>query len=200
MRGCGNTVTLKCYMADTGLQISHALGSNPKAIEEIVRHVMFDSISINEGMLIENAVAHMLVSQGVAVERLDKRHHIGFLIFLRFPKICVRFCLCLTVCSGGTICPVPRETDGKVRELVAKRCKSTRTNAPECGIISADNSRIVAFDASVGTSETWKVHVCAKRSGGCTRTGCMSLSWVHTGLFQGLRRNTGEECAIFLFP
>lgn len=56
--------TLKCYMADTGLLISHAFGSNPKALEEIVRRVMFDSISINEGMLIENAVAQMLVSQG----------------------------------------------------------------------------------------------------------------------------------------
>ncbi len=68
--------TLKCYMADTGLLISHAFGSNPKALEEIVRRVMFDSISINEGMLIENAVAHMLVSQGIELffyARYDKK-------------------------------------------------------------------------------------------------------------------------------
>ena len=68
--------TLKCYMADTGLLISHAFGSNPKALEEIVRRVMFDSISINEGMLIENAVAQMLVSQGVELffyARYDKK-------------------------------------------------------------------------------------------------------------------------------
>lgn len=68
--------TLKCYMADTGLLISHAFGLNPKALEEIVRRVMFDSISINEGMLIENAVAQMLVSQGVELffyARYDKK-------------------------------------------------------------------------------------------------------------------------------
>ena len=68
--------TLKCYMADTGLLISHAFGSNPKALEEIVRRVMFDSISINEGMLIENAVAQILVSQGVELffyARYDKK-------------------------------------------------------------------------------------------------------------------------------
>ena len=68
--------TLKCYMADTGLLISHAFGSNSKALEEIVRRVMFDSISINEGMLIENAVAQMLVSQGVELffyARYDKK-------------------------------------------------------------------------------------------------------------------------------
>ena len=68
--------TLKCYMADTGLLISHAFGSNPRALEEIVRRVMFDSISINEGMLIENAVAQMLVSQGMELffyARYDKK-------------------------------------------------------------------------------------------------------------------------------
>jgi hypothetical protein len=68
--------TLKCYMADTGLLISHAFGSNPKALEEIVRRVMFDSISINKGMLVENAVAQMLVSQGIELlfyARYDKK-------------------------------------------------------------------------------------------------------------------------------
>ena len=68
--------TLKCYMADTGLLISHAFGSTPRALGEIVRRVMFDSISINEGMLIENAVAQMLVSQGVELffyARYDKK-------------------------------------------------------------------------------------------------------------------------------
>ena len=68
--------TLKCYMADTGLLISHAFGSNPKALSDIVRRVMFDSISLNEGMLTENAVAQMLVSQGVELffyARYDKK-------------------------------------------------------------------------------------------------------------------------------
>ena len=62
-----------------------------------------------------------------------------------------------------------------VQKTIAKMMKFMRTNAQECGIISAANLRIVAFYASVGTSETWKVHVCAKRSGECTRMGaCLS--------------------------
>jgi len=80
--------TLKCYMADTGLLITHAFGSNPKALSDIVRRVMFDSISINEGMLIENVVAQMLASQGIELffySRYDKkvaenRMEIDFLI------------------------------------------------------------------------------------------------------------------------
>ena len=76
VRGNTRSDAFKLYMADTGLLISHAFGSNPKALEEIVRRVMFDSISINEGMLIENAVAQMLVSQGVELffyARYDKK-------------------------------------------------------------------------------------------------------------------------------
>ena len=69
--------TLKCYLADTGLLISHAFGSNAKALDGIVRRVMFDSISINEGMLVENVVAQMLVSQGIELffyARYDKKN------------------------------------------------------------------------------------------------------------------------------
>ena len=69
--------TLKCYLADTGLLISHAFGSNAKALDEIVRRVMFDSISINEGMIVETAVAQMLVSQGIELffyARYDKKN------------------------------------------------------------------------------------------------------------------------------
>lgn len=69
--------TLKCYLADTGLLISHAFGANAKALDGIVRRVMFDSISINEGMIVENAVAQMLVSQGIELffyARYDKKN------------------------------------------------------------------------------------------------------------------------------
>jgi hypothetical protein len=49
---------------------------------------------------------------------------------------------------------VPHERDGTVQEETAEKMKFMRTNAPEFGIISADNSRIVAFYASVGTVGT----------------------------------------------
>ena len=54
--------TMKCYLADTGLLVSLAFGANPKAVEDAHRRIMFDSLSFNEGMLIENAVAQMLTA------------------------------------------------------------------------------------------------------------------------------------------
>ena len=56
--------TLKCYMADTGLLVSHAFSANRLAAEDVHRRIMFDSLSFNEGMLIENAVAQMLTACG----------------------------------------------------------------------------------------------------------------------------------------
>ena len=79
-----------------------------------------------------------------------------------------------------------------IRELATKKCKFTRTNAPECGIISADNSRIVAFAASVGTSETWKVYVCAKRNGECTRMGARLSRGSHRA-FPGPQTKHGKR-------
>jgi len=56
--------TLKCYMADTGLLVSHAFDENELAAEEIHRRILVGDLSINEGMLMENAVAQMLVAAG----------------------------------------------------------------------------------------------------------------------------------------
>lgn len=53
--------TLKCYMADTGLLISHAFDENTIVSEEIYKKILFSKLEINEGMLIENIVAQMLV-------------------------------------------------------------------------------------------------------------------------------------------
>ena len=56
--------TLKCYMADTGLLITHAIDDGTFLEEEVLRAVMFDRIGINEGMLLENIVAQLLVAGG----------------------------------------------------------------------------------------------------------------------------------------
>lgn len=69
--------TLKCYMGDTGLLVSHAFGANRLAAEDIHRRIMFDSISINEGMLIENVVAQMFASRNLDLffySRSDREH------------------------------------------------------------------------------------------------------------------------------
>ena len=56
--------TLKCYMSDTGLLISHAFDENGIVSEEIYKKILFDKLEFNEGMIIENVVAQMLVAAG----------------------------------------------------------------------------------------------------------------------------------------
>ena len=55
---------LKCYMADTGLLISHSFDENGIVSEDIYRKLMLDKLEFNEGMLMENVVAQMLVAAG----------------------------------------------------------------------------------------------------------------------------------------
>lgn len=57
-------MTLKCYMADTGLLISHAFDENGIASEEIYKKLLFDKLECNKGMIVENIVAQMLTASG----------------------------------------------------------------------------------------------------------------------------------------
>ena len=56
--------TVKCYFGDTGLLISHAFDENELIAEDIHNRLLFNDISLNEGMLTENIVAQMLVANG----------------------------------------------------------------------------------------------------------------------------------------
>ena len=56
--------TMKCYMADTGLLISHAFDENGIVSEEIYKKLLFDKLEVNKGMLVENIVAQMLAATG----------------------------------------------------------------------------------------------------------------------------------------
>ena len=56
--------TVKCYMADTGLLISHAFDENGIVAEEIYKKLLFDKLSVNNGMIMENIVAQMLTAAG----------------------------------------------------------------------------------------------------------------------------------------
>jgi len=57
-------LTLKCYMADIGLLISHAFDENGMVSEEIYKKILFDKLETNLGMIMENIVAQMLVASG----------------------------------------------------------------------------------------------------------------------------------------
>lgn len=56
--------TFKCYMGDTGLLVSHAFDENELTAEQIHRRLLVGDLSVNEGMLMENVVAQMLVASG----------------------------------------------------------------------------------------------------------------------------------------
>lgn len=80
--------TLKCYMGDTGLLLSHAFDENGKVPEEIYRKIILDKLDVNAGMLMENVVAQMLVATGHRLyfysnsdrENSENRMEIDFLI------------------------------------------------------------------------------------------------------------------------
>lgn len=57
-------LTWKCYMADTGLLISHAFDENGLVSEEIYKKLLFDKLEVNKGMIMENIVAQMLAVSG----------------------------------------------------------------------------------------------------------------------------------------
>ena len=52
--------TQKCYMADTGLLVTHTFKDKKFTDNELYKAILFDKLNINEGMLVENVVAQML--------------------------------------------------------------------------------------------------------------------------------------------
>lgn len=56
--------TFKCYMGDTGLLVSQAFADREETPNEVYRDILFDKLSLNEGMLVENAVAQQLRANG----------------------------------------------------------------------------------------------------------------------------------------
>jgi len=61
---CEDRATVKCYMADTGLLVTHALATAETTPEGIYRDILLERIGLNEGMLTENVVAQQLRTHG----------------------------------------------------------------------------------------------------------------------------------------
>ena len=85
--------TLKLYMGDTGLLISHAFDENGLVKEEIYKKLLLGKLEVNEGMVFENVVAQMLTASGHKLyfysnssrENKDERMEIDFLIAKKDP-------------------------------------------------------------------------------------------------------------------
>ncbi|MFA7664233.1 MAG: DUF4143 domain-containing protein [Clostridia bacterium] len=54
----------KCYMADTGLLVTHAFMDSSFTNNDLYKAILFDKLDVNEGMIMENAVAQMLRCRG----------------------------------------------------------------------------------------------------------------------------------------
>ena len=56
--------TRKCYMADTGLLVTHSFMDDKFTDNELYRDILLDRLHVNEGMLMENIVAQELRASG----------------------------------------------------------------------------------------------------------------------------------------
>ncbi len=90
-----DNTTQKCYMADTGLLVTHAFMDSSFTENELYRAILFDKLNINEGMIMENIVAQMLRYSGHKLyfysrsDNKNRQNHmeIDFLITQK-KKIC----------------------------------------------------------------------------------------------------------------
>ena len=60
----GEHSTRKCYMADTGLLVTHSFMDDKFIDNELYRAILLDRLHVNEGMLMENIVAQELRASG----------------------------------------------------------------------------------------------------------------------------------------
>lgn len=72
--------TQKCYMADTGLLVTHTFMDTAYTDNELYKAILFDRLDVNEGMLMENIVAQTLRRTGHKLyfySRSDSRNRIN---------------------------------------------------------------------------------------------------------------------------
>lgn len=80
--------TLKCYMADTGLLVSHTFNLRTIMGNELYLKLALGKLEVNEGMLTENVVAQMLRASGhelfffskSSADKAEDRMEIDFLV------------------------------------------------------------------------------------------------------------------------
>jgi len=89
--------THKLYMADTGLLVTHTFRNDDYLDNELYRAILFDKLSINEGILMENIVAQTLRAKANRLffySRYDRNN--------RKNMIEIDF----LITRGGKVCPV----------------------------------------------------------------------------------------------
>lgn len=97
----------KCYMADTGLLVTHALFDREYADNGLYKSILLDKVDVNEGMITENATAQALRANGHKLffySRPEKTRDDG----TRDSAIEVDF----LIVRNGKVCPVEVKSSG----------------------------------------------------------------------------------------
>ncbi len=99
--------SLKCYMADTGLLVSHTFADRASTPSEVYKDILFGKIEINEGMLVENAVAQQLHASGHRMfffsrnGSVAERMEIDFLIAGEYENAAMHLHICPIEVKSG---------------------------------------------------------------------------------------------------
>ncbi|MBQ6735118.1 MAG: ATP-binding protein [Lachnospiraceae bacterium] len=70
-----NDSGVKCYMGDTGLLVSLAFSENEISDQNLYLQIMKGKLSLNKGMIYENAISQMLASKGKKLFFYTRYHH-----------------------------------------------------------------------------------------------------------------------------
>jgi predicted AAA+ superfamily ATPase len=90
--------TLKCFMADTGLLVSHIFADRASTPNQVYKDILFGRIGLNEGMLVENIIAQQLRAAGHRLfffsrsnrENKDETMEIDFLIVREYEHAAMK--------------------------------------------------------------------------------------------------------------
>ncbi|MBQ3647727.1 MAG: DUF4143 domain-containing protein, partial [Spirochaetia bacterium] len=88
--------TMKMYMGDTGLLVSHAFDENGIITEDVYKKLLLGKLEMNEGMIFENIVAQMFTAGGHKLyfysnaSRDDKNSRMEIDFFLTQSKVTSR--------------------------------------------------------------------------------------------------------------
>ena len=102
LRMNGERSGLRCYMADTGLLLRLVTGSDEALDRQVMTDVLYEQLSLHEGMFLENLVAQMLRATGHPLRCFSQPRRAGALaVKLDFLIRC-----------GDRICPVVVQPSG----------------------------------------------------------------------------------------
>jgi uncharacterized protein len=117
-------LTLKCYMGDTGLLVTHSFSGVSAMDNQLYKSILFDKLNLNEGMLMENIVAQMLCAGG---------HDLYFYSRPGDHDNSTRMEIDFLIARNGKICPIEVKASDYRRHMSLDRfCKkfSKTTGTP----------------------------------------------------------------------